>query len=268
MSFDLNHKHLPSFVILTNCLLLITCSLIVFNGPSAEKLYNHKNMKWQTKTTSHFKLYFEAETYAHKNLSVLKKGVEKLYSHILSLLGEKAYNDTIHIFIVDSRKTMKDLLGWETNGSAFPKQNVACYVYSKAVKAATSHHEITHIISINLWGNSQTWIKEGVAVYSDNCWHGYSLHGLCKYLMKKHTLVPLKSLMTKFNSYNDLITYPQAGSFVKFLYENYGLETVKRIWKKGGHSIPAIIGKDLETLEQEWHNILNKNELTNIKYEL
>jgi len=268
MSLYVKHKYFPAFVILINCLLLITCSLIVFNGPSAEELYNHKNMKWQTETTSHCKLYFEAETYAHKNLSVLKNGVEKSYSHILSLLGENAYNDTIHIFIVDSRKTMKDLLGWETNGSAFPKHNVACYVYSKAIKAATSHHEITHIISINVWGDSQTWIKEGLAVYSDDGWHGYSLHGLCKYLMEKHTLVPLKSLITKFNSYNDLITYPQAGSFVKFLYENYSSEIVKGVWKKGWHSIPAITGKDLDMLEQEWHTILNEIEFTNIDYEL
>ncbi|MFW6131990.1 MAG: hypothetical protein ACOC5F_05285 [Candidatus Aminicenantaceae bacterium] len=255
------------YLTITCCLFIMSCGLIVFNGPSARELYNNKNMSWQTETTSHFRLYFEEESYAHKNISILKNGSEKSYSHILSLLNEKNYNDTIHVFIVDSRTKMKDLLGWETNGSAFPKHNVVCYIYSQLIKANTSH-EIMHIISMNLWGNSDPWIREGLAVYSDDNWHGYSLHGLCKYLMLKGKLLPLKNIMTKFNSYDDLLTYPQAGSFVKFLYENYDLEIVQYVWKKGWRSIHEIIGKDLGVLEQEWHNIINENELTNIKYEL
>lgn len=144
---------------------------------------------------------------------------------------------------------------------------MVCFVYSDAIKA-NGAHEIMHIISINLWGNSESWIKEGLAVFSDDNWHGYNLHRLSKYLMSKKKLIPLKDLMRKFNSYNNLITYPEAGSFVKFIYEEYGGDIVKAIWKKGRNAIPEIIGEDLKTIEQKWHEILNKYDITDIEYEL
>ena len=54
-----------------------------------------------------------------------------------------------------------------------------------------------------------------------------------------------------------MVTYPEAGSFVKFLYERYGVNSIKTVWQKGSHSIPGAFGKNLSQLEQEWYSTID-----------
>jgi hypothetical protein len=47
-------------------------------------------------------------------------------------------------------------------------------------------------------------------------------------------------------------TYTELGGFVEFMEQQYGLERLKRVWQQGSAKIPAIVGKPVSTLEEEW----------------
>ena len=240
--------------------------IIIQTAPKVKELKNKKGFSWTIRKSDHFITYYEIDSYADKYMQSITKRNEENYANVLKILNEKKYIDTMHVFCVDSRKRMKDLLGYETNGSAFPNRNIIVYVYSKNIKANTSH-ELMHIISWNLWGKPETWISEGLAVFSDKLWRNYHVHKVSHYLYKKEKLIPLEKLFENFDSYNDLISYPEVGSFVKFVYERYGFENFRKIWDKGYKSIPNIIGKDLSKLETEWLNLIKEFPIEDMRYD-
>lgn len=163
---------------------------------------------------------------------------------------------------------MKLLIGNETNGVAFPRTKVVCFILNEKVDASGSH-ELIHVMAGNTWGlKFRTWINEGFATYADDIWHGYQLHDLNKYLLQEKKLIPLEKLVDDFSSHSNLISYPQTGSFVKYIYEQYGVDKVKELWKSGTvKGMKRALGKDIVTIESEWHRRLAEADATRIKYD-
>jgi hypothetical protein len=80
--------------------------------------------------------------------------------------------------------------------------------------------------------------------------------------------VPLEKLIKNFGDYSDMISYPQAGSFVKYLYEQYGVGKIKELWKNGAaKNFKRVLGKDVAALEKDWHVRLSEADASEIKYE-
>ena len=52
----------------------------------------------------------------------------------------------------------------------------------------------------------------------------------------------------------------EAGSFVHFLIDRHGRDSVARIYSKGSTAVPATYGKPLAQLEQEWRQRLESIE--------
>jgi hypothetical protein len=168
------------------------------------------------------------------------------------------------VFLVNSHDRMKDLINYEGNSIAFVSTNVTCHIYSDSIDAFNAH-EFMHIVSINSWGESGSWIKEGLAVYADDHWHGYPLHAFCKHLLEQGKLIPLGNVIESFRTHADGISYPEAGSFVKYLYEVYGSTKFKEIWKQGGSEIPHITGKSLSELELEWIRVIQRADASRVR---
>jgi hypothetical protein len=108
-----------------------------------------------------------------------------------------------------------------------------------------------------------------LAVYSDDNWYGYPLHSLGKHLRARGQLIPLASLMkNNWRNSSAMVTYPEAGSFVKFLYERYAVRQIKATWQKGSQHIPEVFGKSVAQLEQEWLLVLDATEAGSVNYEV
>jgi hypothetical protein len=102
----------------------------------------------------------------------LKKRVQQHLTNTLNFIGVDTYDKPIHYFLLEDRERMKLLVGYETNGNANPKNNFVTAIFSENIKSVYSKHELFHLIAMNLWGYPETWINEGMAVYSDNAWNG------------------------------------------------------------------------------------------------
>ncbi|NOZ75669.1 MAG: hypothetical protein GXO90_09935 [FCB group bacterium] len=236
--------------------------------PSPNRVLQNNHFRWEQDRTEHFRYYFEPNSTAAEKIENTKKFLENNYGELLRLMGIEYYEPEINFFMLESRKKMSILFGYETNGKSFPEYNTTYSVMGKNTDALAMH-EICHILSNNVFGNYQeAWINEGLAVYSDNNWWGYDLHRISNYLLENNKIIPFAELMNDMGSYNSLVTYPEAGSIVKYIYETYGLQSIKILWREGSESMPKATGRDLNQLESEWKAAIKKYATQNVNYEI
>ena len=233
------------------------CSLLQSRPPGHTTFLNDREFEWVADSTEHFFIYYETGALNKDRLEQVKKDVEASYKHNLIVLNESDYERTIYVFIVDSRERMKDLVGGETNGIAFPETHVVCYIVNENM-LLSAKHELLHVMAMNLWGEPEPWINEGMAVFSDGHWHNHDLDALAKHLLEEGELFPVKEMVSSFHNHNDLVSYPQSGSFVKFIYEKFGVDAVKALWQNGVASSEEVIGMNVLSLEKEWLQAIEK----------
>ncbi len=180
----------------------------------------------------------------------------------LEFTGELNYSRPIRIIVTPDMAGIKDLTGKTTNGIAFPKENLI--VEMDGVTGAC--HEILHLIGTNSWGKPKAWISEGMAVYCDDNWWGYDLHALARYLQLNRKLTPLKALIRDkgFHSIDPRYSYPQAGSMVRFIDQQYGRQKLIKLWQTNDFS--ASLGKTAEEIEIAWLNVIEDTSAEGIRY--
>ena len=246
---------------------ILLLNLNAFGQKRLNNLRNNSNFEWVVDSLGmNLTIYYEKDSYAEKNIDILKIRVKQHLTNTLNFIGVDTYDKPIHYFLLEDRDRMKLLVSYETNGNANPKNNFVTAIFSENIKSVYSNHEIFHLIAMNLWGYPETWINEGMAVYSDNAWNGYNLHELSKYLVDNNKFVSIVRIAKRLRKYDSMITYPLLGSFAKFIDETYGRETIKIIWDNGKKKTKKHLGKSLDDLEQEWLQMLNSVTYNDIKY--
>jgi hypothetical protein len=252
---------------------LILTILILFLGQglfgqiSYTRLLENKKFKWLADSSSQeLTIYYQVDGWTSKMIETVKQRVINHFNSVKSFVDIKLYDKRIHLFIVESREQMKQLVGHETNGSAFYKGNTVTGVASEKINSIYSNHELFHVVAMNLWGVPDIWVNEGMAVYSDNKWHGYDLFQLTKYLVDNDRYVSLNKLIKNFRKVDDLISYPLTGSFVKYVDETYGRETLIRIWKSKTKYLRRLTGRTIKELEGDWLAKIRAIDYKDIKY--
>ena len=247
--------------------------LILFLGQgllgqiSHTRLLENKNFKWLADSSSQeLTIYYQLDSWTDKKVETVRQRIINHFNSMKSFVDIKYYDTRIHLFIVESREQMKLLVGHETNGSAFYNTNTITGIASEKSNSIYSNHELFHVVAMNLWGVPNIWVNEGMAVYSDNKWHGHDLYQLTKYLIDNNRYVSLDKLIKDFRKVDDLISYPLTGSFVRYLDEAYGRETVIKIWKSKSKNLKRLTGKTNKELEAGWLTKVKTIEYKGINY--
>jgi len=210
---------------------------------------NHSGFHWKCNQTLHFLLCYQAGTEAERSIKDLEIIAEQDRGSVMQMIGVPEYPHRIYAFFVKSRGDLKRLIGFYGDGRSRPMQHATFYVIDGP---RTLAHEMAHEITSNVWGPAQTWIEEGLAVYTTEF---PILDGDIRAYHAAHRLLPLAQLVTpewQSSMYSADITYTELGSFVKFLDKKYGMKQIERVWRGGAASIPEVFGKPLAILEQEW----------------
>jgi hypothetical protein len=256
------------FIVFIFSITISSCSFDYY-AISPQNVFKNKNFAWCSDSTQHIKYYFASNSRVSKDIDTIKEKSERYITHILMLIHEDNYLQKISMIFTESRLKMKELTNLESNGLANPKYNAVYYVYGDSLRV-NGEHEFNHVIVTNLWGNNHIsrWLAEGFAVFSDDLWWSKPLHLLNKYFIDKGIFVSLPELQSNFNKHSDLITYPESGSFVKYLYEKYGYQKIKRLWQQGEDEVESIYGKSFDELEKEWVDVIKSYDAKGIKYKL
>lgn len=171
-----------------------------------------------------------------------------------------------------SRAHMGDVTGHaSTNGYAEPSTFTIFTIWPM------DNHEAVHVLSA-LFGTPPALFNEGVAVALQTDplrgdfvprWNGTPLHEWARTFRRQGTLVELGRLLASsdFRRLDPNVTYPEAGSFVRFLLDRHGLETLKRLFRDVGYSESAVsvrqrfeatYGSTIEDAERAWWAMLDR----------
>jgi hypothetical protein len=225
-------------------------------GDRLSKYTNHPAFRWQTAATEHFNIYYEADSASVPRLDEIKRSIEASRANVLNLIQMKEFPDRIHVFLVDSRPRMKDLMGAEQFGGAIAKIRVVFAVVN-ATNNGCSTHEFCHVIASSVWGKPERWIDEGFASFSDERWRNRDV--LAARLGAQGRLLQLKTLAEDFLKHPEGLTYIESASFLGFVIERYGMEKFKEVWKGGFKRLPKVLGRSVTELEAEWRATLRSD---------
>jgi len=140
-------------------------------------------------------------------------------------------------------------------------------------------HECFHIYTRQI-GSPPTFFNEGMATahivdpfnndFAPRAWSYPGSEPLADVARRYYAagrLVPVETLLTG-NAWGQApadLTYPEAGSFVRFLIDAYGLEPMKEVFRVIPYTDPpeviltkfeGIYGMSLRAAEAEWHDVL------------
>jgi hypothetical protein len=138
------------------------------------------------------------------------------------------------------------------------------------------NHEVVHLYS-SAWGRPVALWSEGLAVaYQTDPvagdlvprWSRVPLDDHARQFLQQGRLIAIADLATTagFRRFDSNVTYPQAGSFVRFVIARCGLEGVRRLFASGsvGDSESAVrtqfaaaCGIGLDEVESSWRRMLD-----------
>jgi hypothetical protein len=165
-----------------------------------------------------------------------------------------------------SRSHMGDLTGhYDTNAYADGERFEIHTIWAR------DNHEVVHLYSshfgrpVALWseGLAVAFQVDPVAGVMTPRWSGVALHDHARQFRAQGRLIPLADLATTagFRRFDANVTYPEAGSFMRFLLDTCGLDGVKRLFASGSPSddgpgvaaqFASACGRSLADAEQGW----------------
>jgi hypothetical protein len=169
-----------------------------------------------------------------------------------------------------SRAHMQAVVG-VGNTNAYADRNA----YAIHTLWPTDNHEVVHLFT-STWGDPVALVNEGVAVAFQidpsrdltPRWSGSALHDLARQFRQQGRLVPLARLAetASFRAEDSNVTYPEAGSFMRWLIDEYGLDRVRALYARATGpnegaagvraSFAAVYGRSLDDLESAWQAML------------
>ncbi|MFA5013140.1 MAG: hypothetical protein WC520_01095 [Candidatus Paceibacterota bacterium] len=237
---------------------------------------DYLSQEWTKEESAHYFFYFQKNSLAEKDIKVIVDSKEKQYSKIITWL-EVDNNKKIDYYLYPSIREKNIVMGDDSPGNAIwqeldniggqfmSKKFEIHIVYSEKCKFI-GEHEDTHLLSLP-WGLSIYLFCEGLAQYMENNFMGIDLHISAKRLLNENKLYPIEWLCDNNNweTVQPTIIYPQVGSFVKFIIENYGKEKFKEVYQKTSRNInfsenltaiEKVYSKTIDQLGDEWINYI------------
>jgi hypothetical protein len=152
-----------------------------------------------------------------------------------------------------------------TNGYAEPSLSTLHTIWP------SDNHEVVHVY-VGPWGFPVAFIVEGLAVaYQTNPpagdfvpkWSGTPIHDLARRFRAQGTIVPIAQLAetAAFRARDSNTTYPEAGSFVRFLIDTQGIAAMQRLYGSMPNDAPlatvraafqGVYGMGLDKAEARW----------------
>lgn len=94
------------------------------------------------------------------------------------------------------------------------------------------------------------------------------MHTWARRFRQEGRLIPIADLLetTDFRRFDDNVTYPEAGSFIRHLIDEYGLDKMLELFRNGSPGQAEselrpvffrIYGFSVETAEQSWKTFLD-----------
>ncbi|MEO1023807.1 MAG: hypothetical protein AAFW89_14785, partial [Bacteroidota bacterium] len=237
---------------------------VLFRSPSSyvRSFISSDSTRLESINHKGYRLYFKSGSYASLNLDALKKELDIAHARNLDVLEIPDYRFGIYLIAVDSEEEMEELMGYHIKGGAAKEHDLVFFVFNPVIRPQFKH-EIFHLISHEAWGPTQfRLLDEGGATYTDNyCFYDNPMYTINAYYTKQDELFSFNELIFSFDETarkDDVKAYIQSAGIFKYLYEEYGVEKMKLLWRLGFEDFETIYGFSIETLEEKWVELMRQ----------
>lgn len=232
-----------------------------------------RDFDWVVDSAGPFRLYAEAGSGPAARLHAVATELnEEVLPRIRAVIGLGMGDTPVHVFLVEDAGAMKRLLGWAGTGIATDS-----FVLHQLPddRSGLGAHEFMHVAAARHFGDPDgygAWVlNEGLAVYASGGWQGHEdLHVLTKHLRQTDRGLPLRELLEEGRRRPERLTYPQAGSFVAYLHDRFGTDTLATLLARQYPSsepvFRAVLGVGLDELEAGWNAVVERADAAGIEY--
>jgi hypothetical protein len=222
-------------------------------APFVRSVLEHESFSWESRTTDRFALHAVAGSWAAEHLDSLGAVAHAARRDVLTRLGEgdQPNEDPTHLFLLRGREDFARLVGQPAGGWTEPEAN-AILLTAVADGGSPFRHELGHLYSHRRWGApAGAWLSEGVAVFAVGHCAGLPLHAWAAGAERQGLLRPLAELEAGFD-YARAAPHLQAGSFVEFVAERFGMPALRELWRGGLAAAAPATALDAGALERAW----------------
>lgn len=216
---------------------------------------------WNTTSSEHFRIHYLPGSVAEKQIDTLLERNEGYLRAQLDVLQADDFGKVIDVFYFNSRDQIKTVVNKPFRALA-DAASLTMLAVRNQTEVGRDAHEIMHVVSYDLWGeweqrNELAWLGEGLATYADEPCNGHPMSELAAHiLLNTEDAAPLDSLALRFRDYPEMVGYPLMASFVEFIIDVYGVETLRQLWIRAYDGLESVMGKDAALIETEWHEYL------------
>ena len=259
-----------SFSLLIIVLVALTFSILkplLFLSTDKESLNKRLH---NTLSTDNFLIHYGNKSLFVNSTKYVALLHEYYFDQIKSQLGVR-FNQKIDSYVFQNREQKQELMGAGNANIAKPWLRQIYLNYSSYEE--TLKHELVHIIAssfgttvLKVADNFNSAMIEGLAVAIDDNYDGTPVHYLAKLAWQGGYRVSIPTLFSGINFFaqTSSISYIYAGSFIKYLIDKFGVETVKHLY----HStdFKKYCGKDIHQLSNDYVEFLSNYRIVSNKY--
>jgi len=227
---------------------------------------------WQVYEGEHLTFHYPLSIASRDHLFEIKK-MEQEAKAIAELLGVEL-PEKVDFYRPESPVVCGELLlQWPSYGYAFPPGNLIVSL------SFINPHELVHLLTMPDRQFISAAFSEGIAVaLGGGTWFNVDF-SLCqaRNLLKHADYIPLRDVLlyndTDFLDRSDF-TYHEAGGFVKFLLDRYGLEKFFRLQDETNsddelaQAVAAVYGQTIDELEEQWEEYLQNLDIPHVGYSI
>ncbi|MFH5832967.1 hypothetical protein ACG2F4_16720 [Halalkalibaculum sp. DA3122] len=249
---------------------ILICITLLFAGTGCTRLFDsadEKNGDWNTYRSEHYIFYVRDNSEAERAIEKIQQEQERAYREINERL-DISFTRMLKVYIYDSRQDMGET---DRTGIAHPEIGTIEVIYNSEIQSigvpGVSLHELSHLVVFYEWCPvSEPVFAEGLAVWLDDYWGDpaistTNLFSISKKRMEAGTLPAVEAMVTGWSGIESRYSYPAAGSFTKYLVQEYGLNAFRQLYCEAQRQdfdsvFFEIYGKQFWEVETEYETFL------------
>lgn len=219
------------------------------------------DITWISESSDNFMLYAPEGSYAAGKLPELGAKAEAARQSVMERLQVVKQEEAPTLIFLRSREQMEKFTGLGAGGYSVVEENGIFLVTNDSV-SPPFHHELGHLYSWRSWGDpAGYWLSEGLAVYAAGDCAGEELHAWAAKLALENQLTDFTDLQREFD-FSKAAPHLQAGSFVKYIMEKYGVSSFRLLWTNGLTASSEATGLEADALLENWTSHIMQKEFT------
>lgn len=220
-----------------------------------------EDLDWKRQATENFVLQAPSGTFAAENLSALGKRAEASRQPVMERLQVVKQEGPPTLIFLESLEQMEKFTGLAARGRAVVEEN-GIFLVANDSDNPPLYHELGHLYSWRSWGEpADYWLSEGVAVYASGDCAGEDLYAWAAKLALENELTDFTELERELD-FSKAAPHLQAGSFVKYIMEKYGVRSFRLLWENGLSASSDATGLETDALLENWTNHIMQKEFT------